>query len=128
MKKLTVDILCPSEWADGICDSYESRVYYDTKTFSVDEAFKWANNKMPEINALDECHGSLFFLYIEGHLVADIIKNKGIQKDEKAVKMLNLYLSNPDAYFKILDEELKEYVSIFDKVFKTKQNFSLEDF
>lgn len=113
MKTLSVDILCPSEWRDGVCDSYESRVYYDTKTSSVGEAFKWANNKMPEINALDECHGNYFYLYIEGQCVAVILKNKGVKKDENALGKLFLYLTDEDAYFELLEKELKEFVSLW---------------
>lgn len=127
---LSVDILCPSEWRDGICDSYESRVYYDTKAESIDKAFEWANKQLKEINALDSIHGSLFYLHIEGHCVATIWKNKNsIERDEEALKLLNLYLTDKDAYFKALDEEIKKYVSIFDSLYKEEpKEFSLNDF
>ena len=111
MKELNVDILCPSEYRDGIYDSYESRVYFSTKAESIDKAFEWANNKMPEINALDEIHGTYFYLYIEGQCVALIHKEKGIVKDEKAIAKLYLYLTDEDAYFELLEKELKEFMS-----------------
>lgn len=110
MKKLTVDILCPGDYMD----SYESRIYFNGEANSLEEAFKWAEEQLPEINTLDEIHGRTFFLYIEGQMVATINKNDSectIDKDEKSMYKLYLYLTDKDAYFELLEKELKEFMS-----------------
>jgi len=108
MKKLTVDILCQGDYMD----SYESRIYFSGGADSIEESFKWAQKQLPEIEDLDECHGNTFYLYIAGQFVATINKvDKNIEIDEHAVKMLILYLTDEDAYFKALEKKLKEFTA-----------------
>ena len=109
MKKLTVDILCPGDYMD----SYESRIYFEGGANSIEESFKWAQEQLPAIAALDACHGNIFYLYIAGQFAATINKvDKNIEIDEHAVKMLILYLTDEKEYFKALEKELELFKSI----------------
>lgn len=62
-----VEILCPTSWADGICDPYESRVYleYDAKDYK--DIILWlSKDAMDYLSNLDPAyHGYRFEIYID---------------------------------------------------------------
>lgn len=81
---ISVHICCPNEWHDGICDSFEARVYFEGKVKGLKSALLWVRDKTKDIDALDTCHGYRFEFYINGTWVADIDKlNKKFTLDQK---------------------------------------------
>lgn len=71
---MKVDILCPTEWRDGMCDPYEARVYYETEVPDVKSLFSWLNEKLEDIIKLDEIHGLKFNIYVNHDYIGDIYK------------------------------------------------------
>lgn len=72
-----VDILCPNEWHDGICDSYESRVYLSHDCKDSAEYRNWLSTTAQEyINNLDEVHGNIFDVYVDYQYKGWIIRQK----------------------------------------------------
>ena len=61
-----VEVLCPNSWADGICDSYESRVYLEHEAKDYKDIILWLSKAVNHLNTLDpEYHGYRFEIYID---------------------------------------------------------------
>lgn len=72
--KVTVDILCPNVWSDGICDSYESRVYFTKEIpFPMTNIFRYLEKEvLPKLSNLDEIHGKRFSIYLNQSYIGEI--------------------------------------------------------
>lgn len=98
-----VDILCPNEWRDGICDSYESRVYLSHNCKTYPEYRNWLSDMAQDyINNLDPIHGDRFDVYVDYQYKGWIIRQKEefnktleyLQENYKTSSILQHSISN----------------------------------